>query len=155
LSHYDDSDQKLQSRFALSKMYTGPVLAECGKVPGAKKAPQEEIDQRSYRLGSIAAFAEVVGAGIKQLAISAAMPARELDALEGAATEVAAGHGCTVWRERAFLVTDLFPSSVTDGLEVLLITKEASTTVEQWKTLKAKKAERIAAGKYSRGRVCH
>jgi len=39
------------------------------------------IDQRSYRLGGIGAFAEMVGAGVKKLALSAAMPPEEMDAL--------------------------------------------------------------------------
>ena len=47
--------------------------------PSGAQGPS--IDQRSYRLGSIGAFAEMVDAGVKKLALSAALEPGEMEAL--------------------------------------------------------------------------
>ena len=50
-----------------------PVLLSACQQP--RSTATDSIDQRSYRLGGIGAFAEMVGAGVKRLALSAPMPA--------------------------------------------------------------------------------
>jgi len=40
------------------------------------------IDQRSYRLGGVSSFAEMVSTGVKQLALSAAMSPAAMDELD-------------------------------------------------------------------------
>jgi len=105
------------------------------------------IDSRSYRLGGIGCFAEMVSTGVKQLGLSAAMPPAEMDLLEDEAGRVVAGNGAEVWRERDFLVTDLFDASLTDGLHVLLIYR--GDTLQEYLDLKAGKQRLLDRDAYS------
>jgi len=105
------------------------------------------IDQRSYRLGGIGAFAEMVGVGVKKLALSAAMPAAEMDALIVQAREIAERNGAEVYLEDDFLVTELFPAELTDGMQVLLIYK--GPTLQEYMALKDKKRLLVESGEYT------
>jgi cyanophycinase len=104
-------------------------------------------DLRSYRLGAIGAFAECVGAGAKTLGLSSAMTPSDLGALLEDAEEIIARNGAQYHYEDEFLVTDLFPSEVTDGLHLLLIFRDDSTLAE-YKSLKAAKAALVERGEY-------
>ena len=53
-----------------------------------------QIDQRSYRLGGLSTFAEMVRVGVKTLALSAAVTPEEMDALAGRSTAYCIGGGC-------------------------------------------------------------
>lgn len=101
----------------------------------------------SYRLGSIASWSEAVDVGIKELALSSPADPDEMDDIAAAAEGIAMGHGLSVYRESDFLVTDLFPSSLTDGKHVLLIYKGA--TLDKYLALKQKKAALVESGGYS------
>jgi len=105
-----------------------------------------EIDRRSYNLGGIGAFAEMVGAGVKQLALSAPLSPSEMDALVEEATRIAAENGANVYRETDFMVTALFPAELTDGKHVLLIYKDE--TLQEYWDLKAERARLIEADGY-------
>ncbi len=114
-------------------------------------APQHQgesdgIDKRSYRLGGIGAFSEVVGGGVKKLALSSPMTSQEMDALMDEATKIAARNRVKLHRETDFLVTDLFPASVTEGKHVLLIYQDP--VKEEYMALKAETEKLIADGKY-------
>jgi len=104
------------------------------------------IDQRSYNLGGIGAFAEMVNAGVKKLALSAPMLPAEMDALEEEARRIAADHGVDLYRETDFLVTDLFPAELTDGRDVLVIC--GASTLREYFDLKAAKEELVSSGAY-------
>jgi hypothetical protein len=104
------------------------------------------IDQRSYRLGGIGAFAEMVGAGVKKLALSAAMPAAQMDALIDEARKIAERNGADVYREEDFLVTDLFPAELTDGMQVLLIYR--GSILQEYMDLKERKRLLVESGEY-------
>jgi hypothetical protein len=106
----------------------------------------QSIDQRSYRLGSIGAFAEMVGAGVKKLALSAPMDPAEMDALLQEAERIAGDHDVELYGETDFLVTDLFPSELTDGKQVLLIYRRG--TLEEYRALKAEKLRLEESGQY-------
>ena len=108
--------------------------------------PTGTIDQRSYRLGGIGAFAEMVGAGVKKLALSAAMPAAQMDALIDEARAIAERNGAEVYLEKEFLVTDLFPADITDGMQVLLIYK--GQTLDEYAALKERKRLLVESGSY-------
>ena len=108
----------------------------------------QSIDQRSYRLGSIGAFAEMVDAGVKKLALSAPMSPAEMDALVEDARRVAAEHGVEVFRETDFLVTDLFPAELTEGMDVLVIC--GAPTLQEYLDLKAAKEQMVSSGEYAR-----
>ena len=47
------------------------------------------IDQRSYNLGEVGAFGEMVDAGVKKLALSAALSPEDMDALIEEAARIA------------------------------------------------------------------
>ena len=104
------------------------------------------VDARSYRLGGIGAFSEMVGAGVKKLALSAALDPDEMDALVEDATRIAEENGAEIYRETDFLVTDLFPAELTDGKHVLVIS--SAETREEYMALKAEKVRLVEAGEY-------
>lgn len=112
----------------------------------APQRPDPEIDERSYQLGVIGAFAEVVGAGVKKLALSSAMTPAEMDALIEEAEKIVARNGALSWREEDFLVTDLFPEEVTAGKHVLLIYLDP--VKDEYFALKEEKVRLIAEGLY-------
>lgn len=114
--------------------------------PEPEAPPAQTIDQRSYDLGVIGAFSEVVSYGIKQLALSAAMPPERMATLIDEAQGIAERHGVSTYLEDDFLVTDLFPAEVTDGQQVLLIYTGA--TKDEYDALKARKATLVAEDRY-------
>ena len=77
---------------------------------------------------------------------SPATPA-EMDAIVSAATEIAANYDVSVYREPELIVTDLFPATVTEGKDVLLLYR--GTTLERYLALKREKAALVNAGGYS------
>lgn len=104
------------------------------------------IDRRSYILGGIGAFAEMVGAGVKKLALSAPMKPEEMDTLIEDARRIAAENRAEITREEDFLVTDLFPAEITEGKHVLLITK--GSTKQEYFDLKDEKRRLVQSGAY-------
>ena len=75
------------------------------------------------------------------------MTPSDLGALLEDAEEIIARNGAQYHYEDEFLVTDLFPSEVTDGLHLLLIFRDDSTLAE-YKSLKAAKAALEERGEY-------
>jgi hypothetical protein len=104
------------------------------------------IDQRSYNLGILGGFAEVVRLGVKQLALSEVMTPAEMDAIMADAAVIAARNQVEIWRETDFLVTDLYPADVAAGKHVLLI--YTGDTLDRYLAIKADKQALRAAGKY-------
>jgi len=112
-----------------------------------KNSPEQtDIDQPSYNLGIIGAFAEVVGLGIKELALSAALIPEEMDALIEDARMIAEKNNVKIYREKDFLVTDLFPSEITEGKHVLLI--YTGQTKQKYLDIKRKKILLEQSGEY-------
>jgi hypothetical protein len=109
-------------------------------------AAERAIDSRSYALGGIGAFAEMVDVGVKQLGLSSPLPPNEMDLLIEEAERIAANHDVNLYRERDFLVTDLFSAELTDGKDVLLIYRGA--TLEEYLDLKEKKRRALDSGQY-------
>ena len=105
------------------------------------------IDQRSYHLGGIGAFAEMVGAGVKKVALSAVLTPAEVDSLIDDAQRIAADNHARLYRERELIVTDLFPADVAKGREVLVI--YAGNTLSEYQQLKRDRANLIARGAYN------
>ena len=112
----------------------------------ASAGQAQEIDERSYQLGVIGAFAEVVGLGVKKLALSSAMSPEQMDALIGEAEKIIERNGALSYRETDFLVTDLFPSEVTEGKHVILIYRDP--VKDEYMALKARKRRLIERGRY-------
>jgi len=104
------------------------------------------IDKRSYNLGIMGGFAEVVRLGVKKLALSEVMTPEEMDDIMDDALVVAKRNGVEMWRETDFLVTDLYPADVAASKHVLLI--YTGDTLDQYLALKSDKATLVAAGEY-------
>lgn len=106
-----------------------------------------EIDQRSYTLGGLSTFAEMVRVGVKTLALSAAVTPEEMNDLVEDAEWIAQEEGVLLYREPELIVTDLFPAEVAAGKHVLLIYKGA--TLDDYLALKQRKSELVASGSYT------
>lgn len=106
-----------------------------------------EIDQRSYNLGILGGFSEVVRLGVKKLALSEVMSPADMDALMADAEVIATRNEVQLWREPDLIVTDLYPADVAEGKHVLLI--YTGNTLDEYMQLKKDKAALVAAGKYT------
>ena len=103
-----------------------------------------QIDLRSFRLGGLSSFAEMVRVGVKTLALSAAMAPEEMDAMVDDAERIAGEQGVLLYRETDLIVTDLFPADVAAGKHVLLIYN--GTTLDEYLALKQRRAELHESG---------
>lgn len=112
----------------------------------AVAAHESGIDERSYKLGIMGAFSEVVRLGVKTLALSEVMTPEEMDDVMEDAAIIAERNKVKMWRETDFLVTDLYPADVAEGKHVLLI--YTGDTLDRYLQLKADKAALIEAGEY-------
>jgi len=106
----------------------------------------QDIDPRSYNLGILGGFSEVVHLGVKRLALSEVMSPAEMDGMMDDAQIIADRNQVKMWRETDFLVTDLYPQDVAEGKHVLLI--YTGGTLDEYLQLKKDKAALIAAGDY-------
>ena len=106
----------------------------------------QPVDLRSYNLGIMGGFAEVVRLGVKTLALSEVMSPADMDDILPDARIVAERNGVELYRETDFLVTDLYPADVAAGKHVLLI--YTGDTLEKYLAIKADKAALIAADRY-------
>jgi hypothetical protein len=107
----------------------------------------QEIDDRSYQLGILGGFSEVVRLGVKKLALSEVLSPGEMDAMMADALVIAERNEVQMWREANFLVTDLYPADVAVGKHVLLI--YTGKTLDEYLQLKSDKQALVASGKYS------
>jgi hypothetical protein len=105
------------------------------------------IDQRSWDIGVITAFAEIVNVGVKKLALSGTMPPAEVNALWEEATKIANENHVSLYREPDLLVSDLFPADGARGKDVLLIYK--GSTLEDYLALKRQKAALVESNAYT------
>ena len=137
------------ARHAIStsdKDITPVQIISLDPAPYSEQTEKNSIDRRSYNLGVIGAFAEVVDLGIKKLALSAPMTPEETDDLIEDARRIAGDNHILIYREADFLVTDLFPAEITEGKHVLLIYK--GQTKQEYLDLKAEKERLIRLGRY-------
>jgi len=130
--------------YRVLSMFVVITIMGCGNSQGNATL---DIDKRSYNLGGIGAFGEMVNVGVKKLALSAALSPEDMDALIKEATRVAKRNNVEIYRENDFLVTDLFPVSITDGKHVLLIYK--GETKQEYLDLKIRKAQLVASNQYT------
>ncbi len=124
---------------ALAILIATPLVAQ---VDMAKPT----IDKRSYNLGIMGGFAEVVKLGVKQLALSEVMSPEEMDDIMDDAMVIAERNHVQMWRETDFLVTDLYPADVAEGKHVLLI--YTGDTLDRYLAIKADQARLVAAREY-------
>jgi len=115
-------------------------------ISGITSAHESGIDDRSYQLGIMGGFAEVVRLGVKTLALSEVMSPEEMDGVMDDAAVIAERNRVEMWRETDFLVTDLYPADVAEGKHVLLI--YTGDTLDRYLALKADKTALVEAGNY-------
>ena len=130
--------------YHILSMFVVITIMGCGN---SQENATLDIDQRSYNLGGIGAFGEMVNIGVKTMALSAALPPEDMDALIEEATRVAKRNNVEVYRENDFLVTDLFPASITNGKHVLVIYK--GETKQKYLDLKNRKSRLVASNQYT------
>jgi catechol 2,3-dioxygenase-like lactoylglutathione lyase family enzyme len=95
--------------------------------------PEEQ--RISKILGQMQAFAEMVAADVKPLALSEPMSAEDVDKLWEDAQNIAKDHGIEVFREPSLVKTQLFPSDIAENKEVLIFHKKEA--LNGYKELKA------------------
>ena len=142
MQRYGGSQLKRRLNTKLLPLYA--VIAIC--LPATNAASQDP-DPQSYKLGSISSWSEAINVGIKELALSSPASPEEMDAIVSSAAEIAAGYGVSVYRESELIVTDLFPATVAEGKDVLLLYR--GSTLDRYLALKQEKAALVNAGEYN------
>ncbi len=99
----------------------------------------------SYYAGITAAFSEIVGAGVKKLALSHPYSAEELHIMREPSKQIAAEYSVLTRVEDDLLVTPLFPADVALGKHVIFFIKDEMVW-EKYQTLKHSKMEPEALG---------
>jgi len=107
----------------------------------------EGVDRRSFALGMINAFAEMVAAGVKPLALSPPIDDELFESICKGSDEIVANWKVASVVESELIETDLFPASMTHGITVILYAG-SEDVLEQYHALKTKRAEMIANGSY-------
>lgn len=79
--------------------------------------------------GVVAAFSELVNAGVKKMALSSPMGSAEMDQFYPIAVKEAAKYNVSVAREPNLIQTDLFPKDIAANKEVLLLYQGNTKTV--------------------------
>ncbi len=103
------------------------------------------LDQRSYQLGMIYAFAEIVGSGCKRLALSPTLTVEEFDAIWEDVRLIAEEYGLTLDVDDDFLTTRLFNPEYTRGKWVIHMVTEQGT-IDEYRRLKELKRRSLEAG---------
>jgi hypothetical protein len=103
------------------------------------------IDLRSFHLGMINCFAEMVAAGVKRLAISPPLAPDEYEALREASEAIVKGSGIQSYLEKSLLITDLQSPEFTRGKWSILYFKEQET-LGAYLALKERKEALNSAG---------
>lgn len=122
-----------------SSLFLFTLLTSCS-------SGDSKFSDTSYFLGGVGAFGEMVNAGVKKIALSAALAPAEMDKVMKEAANVAERNKVQLFRESNLLVTDLFPAKETKGKDVLLIYQ--GTSKDEYLQLKADAEKLQAAGRY-------
>jgi len=107
--------------------------------------PPADVETRSFHLGMIYAFIEVVASGCKRLALSAPMTAEELHAVSAAALAIAEEYGVLTYADDDCLETRLFNPAFTRDKHVILFVADRAT-FDEYLALKELRARALADG---------
>ena len=105
------------------------------------------IDQTSYHLGVIFAFAEMVAADLKKMALSLPFLPKDHERLVKDAKRIAREEGVKIRLEKHLLTSDLFPEEFTRGKWVFIIYKYPEV-LKRYLSLKSKKDLLIRENNY-------
>ncbi len=97
------------------------------------------FDFHSYHAGITMAFAEVVGAGCKQLAFSSPYSREMAEEMMDASDYAAEEYGVVLMVESDLIVTRLFPADAAENKTVILIARDQSVLDEYMMLKKLKK----------------
>jgi len=112
------------------------------------------IDPFSHALGVCEAFAEVVRAGVKRIALSHPFTEEELctrlhgQAFLDACDAIAAANGCKAYYLREPVLTDLFPISLNWGKQNVIFYRDPAD-IEELLAIQCEKNALQAVGKYA------
>jgi hypothetical protein len=106
-----------------------------------------KVDSRSFQLGMINCFAEMVAVGVKRLAISPPLFPEEYERIRAASDAIVEGSGIHSWLETSLLVTHLQTPEFTRGKWSVLYFKDPEV-LEAYLELKERKARLEAAGRF-------
>lgn len=127
----------------MRKLYSMAFLGLLLIVSGC----QDQMDKYARQRGTVSGFAELVNAGVKQMALSSVMTSAEMDDFLPFATEEAAKYNVEIYRESDLIVTDLFPHDVAKGKDVLILFQ--GLTKNAYLRLKKDQLQYQADGDYS------
>ena len=108
------------------------------KEPWQSSIPQ--FDPYSYYAGMTYAFAEIVAAGVKTMALSPPYTPAEAEIMARPTELIARKYGVVTLTEPDLLVTELFPADIAAGKVVILLAKERAT-LDTYLDLKRQRAE--------------
>lgn len=114
-------------------------------MSGQPKFDRSKLDWKSYQLGVISAFAEVVDNGCKRLALSSPMTREQFESVIDDARLIAGERGLILYVDDDFLETILFDHEPIRGKTVIHILAEQAT-VDEYLGLKEKKRRHAEAG---------
>ena len=109
----------------------------------------EKLDRRSYNLGMIYAFSEVVGSGVKRLGLSPLLTEEEYDAVIDDTRLIADEYGVTLHTDRDFLETLLFNPEYTRG-RIVIHLADSRETLDEYLRLKERKRRLEESGQLTR-----
>ena len=98
------------------------------------------FEQYSYYAGVTSAFAEVVGAGVKQLALSHPYTKAEVEMMLEPSKQIAAEYGVVTMVEDDLLVTPLFPADVALDKYVIFFAQNEAV-LDHYRALKSSNEE--------------
>jgi len=122
------------------------ICCTCLPLPCLAEYSQP-VDKRSYNLGIVGAFSEVVRLGVKKLALSEVLPPDEMDLFYMDAKVVTDRNKVKLYIETDLLISDLYPADIASGMHVLLIF--TGDTLEKYLALKAEKNKLINSDNYT------
>ena len=103
------------------------------------------LDQRSYLLGMIYAFAEMVGSGVKRLALSPALTGDQFEDIIREVRLITEEYNLVLHVDHDFLETKLFNPEYTRGKMVIHLAAERAT-IDEYEALKERKRGHLEAG---------
>jgi hypothetical protein len=111
----------------------------------------DKLDRRSYNLGMIYAFAEVVGSGVKRLGLSPPLTEEEYESVIDDTRLIADEYGVTLHTDRDFLETLLFNPEYTRG-RIVIHLADSGETLDEYLRLKERKRRLKEAGELTRAK---
>jgi hypothetical protein len=106
------------------------------------------LDRRSFQLGMINCFAEMVAVGVKRMAISPPLTPEEYETIKEASEAIVKGSGIRSYLEKSLLITHLQTPDFTRGKWSILYFKDQST-LDAYLALKERKEQLKTEGQES------